>query len=1081
MTKFPFKIFADGTEIVFPEGSRRFLSMSSQPISQSGSIRRTIDGVAVWTGYAGFQLHQVALTCSGQTVAPIAALWPGRRVVIHAPDEFSVPGPTASLPHKPVDGYVYGVDAADRTVGRRFDVEDVVSIPGAVALRYRPTLECFVSDRKTDGKQMKADEAWSMTFEEIGVGQTGSDDEDESAHVYVAPAAAQNIEFGGSMSVALSATAALPVVWSVLTPFDGLTISAAGVLDWVSVPPGLHAVVVRATAGNAWSDQTIAVAAEGPSITFSPITLAQIEAETSFATNVSANVTTNAGAVSFSLVSAPQGAVISSAGAFSWPNVPEGVHEIVVLATAGDVQAQQTLVIVSSAETVLEYLKLRDLGVVFLGREEDLSFACGPFVESANVGTLTWSVIDADGAAIDQSGNVTLLNPPAGVRVLQIQVSGGSLSDEQTLVVVREADEPVYFRLNPYGSTVTLAGYDFSISLASLVQTNSTEPVVFESLFQTPGFSLSEDGLLSWTSVPEGYHDIYITARAGGLSDTQNVFIASVADGNGGGDAQFLKFNDFGLDNADSGNDYFFPAAAFVNTNSQDSPSFSTSFSASNFILDYDGSIYWERIPEGVHQIPLTVTIGDMEDTQTLVINSEFFGERPYLRFYDFGVQPLNPGDDLYIYLPDYLDTNQSGPFYFDMLSYYDGLTIEPDGLLYWPSVPEGIYQIRVVGATDELSAQGSIIVVVSSSGSGGNEPSFKLFDVSLQTTSAGSNWSFDMSAYLETDMSGTPIFETSADLPGFSMTPEGLMTWNDVPAGVHEMFVYAYIGSVADGQTVVLNAEAGNVAGPGAWARLNGGEVSTFTDSLGITWEVHDFLGPEYPQVTRAGILDVVVIGGGGGGARTGSNGVSGGGGGGGQVINPEFPLYVSEGSHSVFPGSGGAGGDTGAGYGGSPSLAFGIIAGGGGGGGTATAAPATGHACGGGGGGNSTARTFGPNGYVDFFGEGGKGGDGRSGSTHAGGSGGGNFSAGTIASGGQGVLIEKFGFSLEAGGGGGGAKGSSGGTGGTGSYGGGNGATGGGDAGSGAQGTGSGGGGACAGTAGSGGSGRILVRVRI
>jgi len=134
MTSFPWKLFKNNVEIVFPKGSRRFVQFDVQQIQNSGAVEFDWNANAVWTGDDTFRLHAVTISCTDQTPAPISDLWQGHIVRLEAPFEFAVPGPSATLKYDPVPGSVYGVDANDRTVGTTASGSRTVSIPGATVV-----------------------------------------------------------------------------------------------------------------------------------------------------------------------------------------------------------------------------------------------------------------------------------------------------------------------------------------------------------------------------------------------------------------------------------------------------------------------------------------------------------------------------------------------------------------------------------------------------------------------------------------------------------------------------------------------------------------------------------------------------------------------------------------------------------------------------------------------------------------------------------------------------------------------------------------------------------------------------------
>lgn len=351
-TKFPWKLFrANGQEIVFPRGARRWISSSVSQI-QSGGIERTIDGGAVFMGDPAFRRHVITLTCSDQTQPPISDLWKGQIVVLESPREFSVAGPNATLDYVPVAGSVYGVDADDNIVGTRSSQSKSVSIAGAVAIRYRPIMECMVGDRTTDAEQARARGGWVLELEDLNGNEGGDDETDE--RISIAPFDLQSFpESGGNLSLNIapnvSRNTGLPVQYSLAAPVPaGASISNAGVLNWNNVPRGGYAVRVGATSGMVSATQTVAVYRNFDFwVRFNPLPILVPMPNGSLSVFLAPSASTNTGQpLTFALVQpAPAGVSVSAAGLLSWTDVAEGGHAIIVSATAGGITTQQTFAV----------------------------------------------------------------------------------------------------------------------------------------------------------------------------------------------------------------------------------------------------------------------------------------------------------------------------------------------------------------------------------------------------------------------------------------------------------------------------------------------------------------------------------------------------------------------------------------------------------------------------------------------------------------------------------------------------------------------------------------------------------------
>jgi hypothetical protein len=265
-TRHPWKLFRNGSEIVFPLGARRRIQASVVPIPNAGGIERTIDGEAVWTGAPSFKRHAITLSCTDMTAAPIANLWPGDPVVLHSPDEMSVPGPVATLDYDPVPGTVYGVDATDTPVGSTASGSRFVNIPGAVAIRFRPIMSCIVESKDTRGTQGKADAGWTLALQELAGSETSNDDGDRVS--FGAPGL-QSFEVGeaGVLELAplVATNTGLPVFYAVASgelPPGMVLNGATGQISGIPTAAGLYVVVVMAASGTVNAVQTIPFFAE---------------------------------------------------------------------------------------------------------------------------------------------------------------------------------------------------------------------------------------------------------------------------------------------------------------------------------------------------------------------------------------------------------------------------------------------------------------------------------------------------------------------------------------------------------------------------------------------------------------------------------------------------------------------------------------------------------------------------------------------------------------------------------------------------------------------------------------------------
>ncbi|MFC3088530.1 glycine-rich domain-containing protein [Tabrizicola soli] len=277
MSKFPWKLYKGATEIVFPKGARRYLQFDVRQIQSDGAVELDWNANAVWTGDTAFRLHAVSISCTDQTPAPISDLWQGDVVTLQAPFEFAVPGPAATLKYDPVPGTVYGVDADDNPVGSTASGSRTVVIPGAVAIRFRPIMDCRVVARSgPGGSQGRADASWSIELIEQAGEVVGESDGDT---ISFAPTGLRTftvgVPFELNLNPLVSTNTGMAVVYApgVGTLPPGLTLASNGYITGTPTAPGLFVATVGAGSGTALAVQTIPFYAALPTISSNGLAL----------------------------------------------------------------------------------------------------------------------------------------------------------------------------------------------------------------------------------------------------------------------------------------------------------------------------------------------------------------------------------------------------------------------------------------------------------------------------------------------------------------------------------------------------------------------------------------------------------------------------------------------------------------------------------------------------------------------------------------------------------------------------------------------------------------------------------------
>lgn len=416
MTAFPWRFFKGATEIVFPRGARRYVQFDVRQIQSDGAVELDWNANAVWTGDAAFRLHAISMSCSDTTVAPISDLWQGDIVTLHAPFEFAVPGPAATLKYDPVPGTVYGVDADDNPVGSTASGSRSVAIPGAVAIRFRPIMDCRVVSRSgPGGSQGRADASWSIELiEQAGevVDESGGD------RLSFAPTGLSTFTVGVPFSLNLNplvnTNTGMPVVFApgagTLPP--GLTLASNGYITGTPSAPGLFVATVGAGSGTALAVQTIPFYAALPTISSNGLALQNytVGAAYSLDLNNLVDVANASEDPTFALVlgSLPAGLTLTD-GVVSGTPTAYGAYAATFSATLPT--GQSTEITVALFQQNPDYLP----DAVILGGTAQT------WVESVSTGSTTY-----DAADFTASGPLTVLQAGWVEYILQAGGGGGA-------------------------------------------------------------------------------------------------------------------------------------------------------------------------------------------------------------------------------------------------------------------------------------------------------------------------------------------------------------------------------------------------------------------------------------------------------------------------------------------------------------------------------------------------------------------------------------------------------------------------------------------------------------------------------
>ena len=504
MSVFNWKITRGGQEIYFPEGSRRYLSVSVEQIGGDGRLDRAIDGSAIFLGDAAFRQHAVTLSCQGQTVAPVFDLWPGQLVTLECPTEFAVPGPSATLAYDPVAGSVYGVDADDRRLAAAVAGRAVTSA-GAVALRFRAVMQCVVASRNADKTQHRANAGWTIRLEEIGGDGAGVGEEGDTLTFSAPGLQNYSVETAFLLSLAgnVTSTTGLPVVFDVVSgalPAD-LTLNSAGVISGTPTAYGVSVAVVRATSGTVFATQTIPFFDAEPTIRSASPGLIGYPVGSAYAQPLSFffSTTETTDDPVFSLISGslPPGLSLSG-GVVSGTATAYGAFAAVIAATLPTGQSAQMTLSLYSAIPLSPTVAIDDSALqnFTVGTAYSLNVAALTTVQNSSaspVFSVSAGALPA-GLALSAGGVISGTPTAAGsyAATVRATITGGYFA-EQT--VAFSAALPTIF-----ATGMTLRDYDvgtaYSLNLAPLVSVANTAA--------TPTFALVLGALPAGLSLSGG-------------------------------------------------------------------------------------------------------------------------------------------------------------------------------------------------------------------------------------------------------------------------------------------------------------------------------------------------------------------------------------------------------------------------------------------------------------------------------------------------------------------------------------------------------------------------------------------------
>lgn len=140
------RLWVEGQEILFPDGSALFAKSSIGWIDGSSRLRRTVNGRLVSTANSAFRKLRLTLSAADKILPAIAGIRQDAEATVHCPIVLREPGNTPARPAVP---------------------GSILVGPDGDWVEYRPVLECLVIVGDMDETEWESSAAWSLTLEEV--------------------------------------------------------------------------------------------------------------------------------------------------------------------------------------------------------------------------------------------------------------------------------------------------------------------------------------------------------------------------------------------------------------------------------------------------------------------------------------------------------------------------------------------------------------------------------------------------------------------------------------------------------------------------------------------------------------------------------------------------------------------------------------------------------------------------------------------------------------------------------------------------------------------------------------------------
>lgn len=299
----------------------------------------------------------------------------------------------------------------------------------------------------------------------------------------------------------------------------GATFSAGGVFNWAASVAGTYTVSVTA------SDGSITSAARTVTITVAPNTAPTVNAIPNLSVRVGQTASFTATAtdpeddpVTFSATGLPQGASLSPAGVFSWPDAsPAGTYTVSVTAADGFLtSAARTVTITVSPNTAPTIAPVADQTT---RAGQPLSFIVTATDAESDRITLSATGLPANAsfsvAAGEGSGTFFWPSPVAGNYTVTLNASDGLLSSSRAVSIVVTANTAPTVTALPAQTVRTGAALTFTATGTDA----ENDALTFAATGLPAGATFTSAGVFTWSNAtPVGSYNVSITASDGLLT-----------------------------------------------------------------------------------------------------------------------------------------------------------------------------------------------------------------------------------------------------------------------------------------------------------------------------------------------------------------------------------------------------------------------------------------------------------------------------------------------------------------------------------------------------------------------------------